>query len=311
MKRDVLDTNREVRVSNRIIRAHYALSPIQNRLVRMVAAQVSIADTDFKEYEFDRKDLVRALGLEGNGRRYEVLRKLTRSMVSQEIEYLEADEEHTKFIQTAWFSACEYEGNSVRISFSPKLKPYYIDIQKAGNYTRYPFKTISPLNGKYSIRFYEIFRSEAYKCVEGKWFVDLSLADISDYFELPKKLRPSDIKRDVVDAACREINKETDIDVRVIATKERIKDRLHTTGFHFDCYFKAIARSAKSQEDVDDDESRRLIEGLSAKERARFNDLFEEARQSAQVQPGLFALEAYTVEAIAMDEALRKMGLRA
>jgi plasmid replication initiation protein len=266
--------DRDVRVSNRLIESEYSLGPLQNRMVRLIASQISLADTVLLEYEFTLKELSYALGLQNCKDKYRIIKNLTYSLTGAVIEYISMFNEQPALVQVAWFKDCVYVENKVIISINSKLKPYYIDIQKGGNFTRYPYKSISPLNGKYSVRFYELLRSESWKINKdlGHWSYTISIEDIKRYFTLPTKILPANIKRDIVDMSCREISKETDINVNATPIYFHKNGKRCTNAFHFDCYFKSVSDYLTSHRKVDCDETK----PLTASQEALYNIYYVE-----------------------------------
>ncbi|WP_251862429.1 replication initiation protein [Clostridium sp. Marseille-Q2269] len=47
--------------SNRLIEASYTLTVIEQKLIRLLASMIKKDDTDFKEYKFKTKDLIKIL----------------------------------------------------------------------------------------------------------------------------------------------------------------------------------------------------------------------------------------------------------
>ncbi|NFK80600.1 replication initiation protein, partial [Clostridium botulinum] len=47
--------------SNKLIEASYTLTVIEQKLIRLLASMIKKDDTDFKEYKFKTKDLIKIL----------------------------------------------------------------------------------------------------------------------------------------------------------------------------------------------------------------------------------------------------------
>jgi len=149
-----------VNKSNVLINSRYSLSLNEQRLILILASLVQPSDEDFKEYEIRVDDFSEIMGLnEKTKSSYSEMAKLTKELMGKTFEIIT---EKSK-IQVNWLSSCEYINGSgtVLLEFSPKLKPYLLKLK--GNFTSYSLSNILRMKSKYSIRLYEILRSNLYK----------------------------------------------------------------------------------------------------------------------------------------------------
>ena len=181
-----IELDRIVKTSNALINAAWSLSENQAKLVYIVASRVKISDADFKDYTFEAGELLEALGIETRtGDAYKKLKKLTRSLIREPLEYQDGDD----YVQAAWFCTAVYrKGGKVLLQFAPRLKKHYVGLIEAGNFTSQQLGVVLGLKGEYAIRIHGFLTAAAYKrSKEGFWTVRLSLAELRRLFMLEDK----------------------------------------------------------------------------------------------------------------------------
>ncbi|AGK99586.1 replication initiation protein [Clostridium pasteurianum] len=155
-----MNENYLVTKSNTLITSSYDLSLQEQRIILTLASLVQPTDENFKSYEFSIKDFKELLGVEDKSK-YTEIPKITKELMQKVLEI----KQDKKIIQVAWLSSAEYEKGSgkIELEFSPKLKPYMLGLKEF--YTSYRLKNVLELKGKYSIRMYEILKSNEFKKV--------------------------------------------------------------------------------------------------------------------------------------------------
>jgi plasmid replication initiation protein len=153
-----MNENYLVTKSNTLITSSYDLSLQEQRIILTLASLVQPTDDNFKSYEFSIKDFKELLGVEDKSK-YTEIPKITKELMQKVLEI----KQDKKIIQVAWLSSAEYEKGSgkIELEFSPKLKPYMLGLKEF--YTSYRLKNVLELKGKYSIRMYEILKSNEFK----------------------------------------------------------------------------------------------------------------------------------------------------
>lgn len=153
MERDYIVTK-----SNKLISANYNLSLQEQKIILTLASMVQPQDTEFKEYEFKIKDFISLLDIKDE-KKYIEVPKITKDLMKKVFEI----REEKKIIQLAWLNSVEYELGTglVRMQFSPKLKPYMLELKEL--YTSYRLENVLSLKSKYSIRLYEVLKSNSFK----------------------------------------------------------------------------------------------------------------------------------------------------
>lgn len=144
--------------ANTLITSNYDLSLEEQRIILTLASTVQPSDEDFKPYNFKIAEFMELLGVEDK-RKYSKIPKITKDLMQKVLEIRQGDD----IIQVAWLSSAHYRKGTgtVELEFSPKLKPFMLGLKKF--YTTYRLKNVLELKGKYSIRMYEILKSNEFK----------------------------------------------------------------------------------------------------------------------------------------------------
>ena len=115
-------------------------------------------DSEFKEYQFKIKDFLKLLDVKDQSKYIEIP-KITKDLMKKAFEIKEGK----KIIQIAWLSSVVYETGegTVILKFDSNLKPYMLELKEL--YTSYRLDNVLSLKSKYSIRLYEILKSNLFK----------------------------------------------------------------------------------------------------------------------------------------------------
>lgn len=153
-----MDKDYIVTKSNKLITCNYNLSLQEQKIILILSSMVQPTDTEFKEYEFKIKDFMELLDIEDKSK-YTEMPKITKELMKKVFEIKEGED----IIQLAWLSSARYKTGEGRIilKFSSDLKPYMLELKKL--YTSYKLENILSLKSKYSIRLYEILKSNLFK----------------------------------------------------------------------------------------------------------------------------------------------------
>ncbi|WAG63323.1 replication initiation protein (plasmid) [Clostridium estertheticum] len=153
-----MDKNYIVTKSNNLINCNYDLSLQEQKIILTLASMVQPQDENFKPYIFKIKDFMKLLGID-NKSKYTEIPKITKELMQKVFEIKKGN----KVTQLAWLSSAEYEKGTgmVELEFSPKLKPYMLGLKEF--YTSYKLDNVLSLKSKYSVRLYEILKSNLYR----------------------------------------------------------------------------------------------------------------------------------------------------
>ena len=157
-----MDKDYIITKSNKLIVCNYDLSLQEQKIILTLASMVQPQDTEFKEYEFKIKDFIKLLGVKDE-KKYIEIPKITKELMKKVFEIKEGKD----IIQLSWLSSARYKTGkgSIVLSFDKNLKPYMLGLREL--YTSYRIENILSLKSKYSIRLYEILKSNLFKkCIE-------------------------------------------------------------------------------------------------------------------------------------------------
>ncbi|MBW9150370.1 replication initiation protein [Clostridium sp. CM028] len=229
-----MDKNYIVTKSNNLINCNYNLSLQEQKIILTLASMVQPQDDNFKPYVFKIKDFMKLLGID-NKAKYTEIPKITKELMQKVFEIKKGN----KVTQLAWLSSAEYEKGTgvVELEFSPKLKPYMLGLKEF--YTSYKLGNVLSLKSKYSIRLYEILKSNAYrKCIE------IEIEELKNMVGSKEKAYNiyNNFKNRILIKAQNELTEKTDINFRY----EEIKTGRKVTSLKF--YIKQKQNNKASNE---------------------------------------------------------------
>jgi plasmid replication initiation protein len=178
--------NQVVRKSNELIEARYKLSIAEQRLVILLASEISPDDEDFKDYEIRVADFAKMFELEKCKSMYAEVQKAAKELLGKRLDL----SKNGKEIYTTWLSYVEYVDGSgvVRLRFDKSLKPYLLQLN--GYYTQYQLHHVMSFKSQYSMRFYEVLKMDAFKVKNGQFEKKFELQEYRDLLGLEQKSYP-------------------------------------------------------------------------------------------------------------------------
>ena len=211
--------------SNELIEARFRLSIEEQRIILLLASQLTPADEDFNEYELQVAEFAQLFGLELNGKLYTSMEQAAEGLLGRVIA-LKTDTED-KIAKTVWFSYIEYiKGKGrIKLRFDQSLKPYLLQLKQ--HFTQYPLRHVVNFRCQYSIRLYELLKMDAYKAKDGGFRRTLNIVDYREMLGIRKDEYTvfSDLRRRVIEPPVKEITEQTDLkitDIEYIRKKRRV-----------------------------------------------------------------------------------------
>jgi plasmid replication initiation protein len=203
-----------IRKSNELIEARYKLSVAEQRLIFLLASQISLDDKDFKSYQVRVSDFVRMFSLESCNAMYKEVQKAAKELVCKRLDLSKDGKE----IYTTWLSYVEYVNGSgvINLEFHSSLKPYLLQLQS--HFTQYNLNHVINFTSQYSIRFYELLKMEAFKAKNGQFSRFFEMDDLRLILWLEKNEYPlfADFRKWVIEPAVKEINEKTDLNIEKV-----------------------------------------------------------------------------------------------
>ncbi len=219
-----LDKNSQViRKSNELIEARYKLSIAEQRLILLLASEISPDDDDFKDYEIRVADFAKMFGLENCKAMYKEVEKSAKELISKRIKL----SKNGKEIYTTWLSYVEYIDGSgvVKLRFDKSLKPYLLQLKS--HFTQYHLNYVIDFKSRYSIRLYELLKMDSYKARNKTFKKYFELQEYRELLGVNKESYPvfSDFRKYVIEPLVHEISNLTDLsihDVKYGKTERKI-----------------------------------------------------------------------------------------
>jgi plasmid replication initiation protein len=195
--------------SNELIEARYSLSLGEQRLVLLLASEITPDDEDFKDYEIRVMDFAKMFNLESDKSLYEKVEVAANTLLGKVIT-LKSGKEVEK---TVWLSYVKYVRGSgvVRLRFDKSLKPYFIQLKS--HFTKYQSNYVMDFKSQYSIRLYELLKMDSFKLKNGQFEKYFEVSELRLILGVDKKDYAlfADFRRFVIQPATTEISDKTDL----------------------------------------------------------------------------------------------------
>jgi plasmid replication initiation protein len=203
-----------IRKSNELIESRYKLNLYEHRLILFLACNISPNDKDFKNYEIRISDFIKLFELETDKSAYEKVEHAATNLLSQIVRLQDTETKE----MTTWLSYVKYvEGSGViQLEFHRSLKPYLLQLKE--RFTQYNFRYVIYFTSQYSIRFYELFKMEAFKAKNGYFEKMFIISELRLILGLASTDYPlfGNLKDRVINPAIKEINEKTDLKVKEV-----------------------------------------------------------------------------------------------
>jgi len=208
---------------NNLVEAKYSMTLQQKRIMIWLVAQVMPNDIDFKEHVLNIKELIKICNLSGESS-YKEIKSITFSLIEKGIRIIDiTDPKNKREIQVPWLSSADYYKGQVKLSFSPKLKPYLLKLRD--NFTVINTLDLMQFKSVHAIRIYELLKQ--YQHIGER---TLSIDEIKKCCGVNNKLNTyPNFEKKIILIAQREINSKSDIHFEF----ERIKPSRKITGIKF------------------------------------------------------------------------------
>jgi plasmid replication initiation protein len=189
-----------IRQDYQLVNAKYKLSTTEIKFILLSLTQIKKEDTEFQEYEIKVSELEAYLQAEQNETR---LKQFAKKMMSKPLEVPTGD----GWIIANWFADVEYIRGQAKfkVSFSKKLKPYLLDLQK--RFVHYNLRYILPLTSSYSVRIYQMLKE--YEKLKIRY---IKVDELMELLQVPKSYKIYNrFKEKVLEIAEKELAEHTDI----------------------------------------------------------------------------------------------------
>jgi len=213
-----LTKRNHTRQSHVLVNAPYALKKNEIDIVLTLLTAITKEDEDFKDYQFTLRELEIKTNRKWQSKQLEAT---IVGLLAKPIK-LPTDSKRG-FELVSWFSYFKYDDSGlITCRFDKALKPHLIDI--VGTRILSDFRHLLPMKSSYSKRMYLLLKE--YDKI-GKRV--LNVETLQDILSVPKSLKNyADFKRNVLKRAEVDINKFTDIEVK-LSEKKRLRKVVEVT----------------------------------------------------------------------------------
>ena len=199
------------RQSHLIVNSQYAMSSNEINMVLVLLTEIDKNDEDFKDYIFSKKELEKKTGKQWNSKQ---LQETVDGLFDKPIRIKEDENRWERF---HWFSYFKYDKGMITCRFDKALKPYLIELKE--RFVVSDIKHLLPMKSSYSKRMYLLLK-EYSKIGHRTFKIEL----LQEILKVPKSFKVySEFKKKVLKRAEADINKFTDLEVKLSETKRNRK----------------------------------------------------------------------------------------
>jgi plasmid replication initiation protein len=208
---------------NNLVEAKYSMTLQQKRIMIWLVSQIKPDDIDFKEHVLNIRELIKICQLSGESS-YKEIKDITFSLIEKGIRIIDiTDPENKREIQVSWLSSADYYQGQVKLSFSPKLKPYLLQLKE--KFTTINVIDLMQFKSIHAIRIYELLKQ--YQDIGER---TLGIEEIKECCGVKDKFKQYiEFEKYLLLIAQREINEKSDIHFEF----ERIKPSRKIVGIKF------------------------------------------------------------------------------
>ncbi|NBB84857.1 MAG: RepB family plasmid replication initiator protein [Bacteroidetes bacterium] len=193
--------------SNELIQAQLDWSTLEHRITLHLISQIRKDDSEFRYQTVRIKDINEMTGTNSQAL-YTRAVDLCDSLIEQKVRIRrESPSGERKYTVFNLLSACEYiEGSGeIKARFNADMKPLLLELRE--RFTRYRLQFAMRLRSVYAIRFYELMKMR-----EDLKVMRLSVEKLREMLAVEDKYpRFTDLKRNVIEPARREIHRACDV----------------------------------------------------------------------------------------------------
>src|ERR1035437_933839 len=190
-----------VKHSNKITAAAYDMTKLEKKMFLLAYSKFTEQDKDFANYNFSLADVANAISMSADNLPH--LIAVLRAVQKKAVEVWEGD----TWISYMPLPTVKVNPKTVTFMLNPELQKHFLELRR--EFTMFPAEYVLRLQGKYSIRIYELIMQWQGKANDkGFWFVKLNVQDLRTMFKIKTteyKLM-SNFRKDVIERSVSEIN---------------------------------------------------------------------------------------------------------
>ena len=214
IQKDELSGDREIVKNNQLINAHYRLTANEQKLVLTLCSKIKSDDITFKEFSLSKREFLELMNLNDSGKNYQNLKSICDKLASR-VFTIDTGNGFRKF---SWLHHIEYQEkeSKILIQFHDCLAPYLLYV-KNNIYTKYKLGMVLQFKSEYTIRIYELCKQ--YLNIGSRTII---LDELRKILGLNDKeyARYNNFKRIILEKAQTEINKKSDVEIKLNEIKQ-------------------------------------------------------------------------------------------
>lgn len=189
--------------SNYLVNARYSYTPLEMKIVYLMARQIKPGDDAFQTYHLNIREFQRDCNLSGNSL-HEYMVKVIKRLMGKVIEVRD-ENNNVELFPLVTYSKHRSQEGTIALTFVPQMQPHLLDLKE--RFTSFYDANVLALNSQYSMRIYELLKQ--YETIgKRKITVDrlrhiLMLEDKYESYNL--------FKRKVIEKARKDLDKHCDI----------------------------------------------------------------------------------------------------
>lgn len=217
-----LDDDFYVTQHNKLIVSRYDMTALEQKLMLTLISTIRKDDNEIPTTVFRVKDLASLMGV-SEELLYRDLPKTCKKIMSRVIEVRQDNGDWEMFNIIPYAKYISKQG-SLKLEINKKAWDYLLHLKEL--FSSYQLKNVLHLDSKYSIRLYQLTKSNSYK---GVWTIELD--EFKDILKLNKKSYDlyGNIKLKVISPALKEINEKTNLNVEV--EEQKMGRKVHSLKF--------------------------------------------------------------------------------
>ena len=271
---------------NKLIEAKGKMTLMEQKILRVVIAELQPEDKDFAEYSINTADFKGMTGDTGRKDLYNEIKEVSNRLMDRKIEIEDINEQGKKrFFITRYLSSAKYvDGEGfLTVKFDPDLKPYLLELKE--QFTQYQLKYVMKMKSTHTLRVYELLKQYE-KIGKRKFLID----ELKQYLGIENDYdRLFDLEKRVLKPSMEEINEQTDISINY----QKIKKGRTVVAFEYTIlqkgrdYPKEIIENLYNSGQIEEikQKSGLIDEGFNQKQIIEFYGIAVKKTESADVDP--------------------------
>lgn len=202
----VLNDEFHVTQDNKLITSKYDMTVMEQKMFLIMMSTIKKESKEIPSTIFRVSDLAVLLDI-GVDVLYRDLPKLCKKIISRTIE-IKLDNGDWEMFNIISYAKYHSGKGAIQLDINKKAEPYLLELKEL--FLSYQLKNVLFLNSKYSIRIFQLAKSNIYR----KTF-SITIDELKDMLKLTQKSYSlySNVKLKVLDPSIKEINDKTDINI--------------------------------------------------------------------------------------------------